>query len=171
MAIHFTIPLGFMLALSLCMVWVVISDVSRYIISNNLNLTLLILYGVAIFLLPVEPLWALLGVGIVLAVGLCIFALGLMGGGDVKLLAVLTLWVGWGTQILALIFLTGVVGGLLVVLVLFLRAVLPPLFFKIRPTKPIPRILTRKEPIPYGLAIAFAFLLLMWAGGIPALQY
>ena len=60
-------------------------------------------------------------------------------------------------------------GGALVVVVLLLRLIVPPILFSGDPTRPIPRLLTRKQPVPYGLAIAAAFLWLMWMGGIPML--
>lgn len=159
----------FMIALSACMAWVVISDASRYIISNILNGIVLGLYVLAIFFLPVAPLPALAAAALLLVLGLGFFALGLMGGGDIKLLVVLTLWTGWSMATAQFIFLTAISGGLLVIVVLILRAIVPPLLLKANPTRNLPRLLTRKQPVPYGIAIAFAFLWLMWTGGIPAL--
>jgi prepilin peptidase CpaA len=106
----------------------------------------------------------------VLAVGLGLFTLGLMGGGDIKLLVVLTLWTGWTAATAQFIFLTAIFGGLLVVVVLLMRAVLPPLWLKLRPKHNLPRLLTRKQPVPYGIAIAAAFAWLMWTGGITGLE-
>lgn len=169
MAFSLTAQHGFMLALGLCMAWVIISDAARYIISNNLNLTVILLYGVAIFFLPADPLMALAAAGVMLAVGLGFFALGLMGGGDIKLLVALCLWTGWDMATLSFLMLTAISGGALVILVLLLRLILPPILFKLRPEKPLPRLLTRKQPVPYGIAIAIAFLWLMVMGQIPML--
>jgi prepilin peptidase CpaA len=161
------IPLLFSGALSLAMLLVILLDATRYVIPNLLNLIVLLLYLVALFFLPLNPLMGLMTAGLVLAVGLGLFALGFMGGGDVKLLTVLALWTGWSSATANLFFLTGIIGGLLVVVILLMRAIVTPLLFR---TRTPPRLLTRKQPIPYGLAIAPAFLVLLWLRGIPALH-
>lgn len=153
------------------MLWVVVSDATHYIISNTLNLVLLGLYVAAALLLPMTPwLPAVAAAGIILAVGLGLFTLGLMGGGDIKLLVVLSLWTGWSAATAQFIFLTAIFGGVLVVLVLVLRAVLAPLWLKLRPARNLPRLLTRKQPVPYGIAIAAAFSWLLWTGGIAGIS-
>lgn len=169
MAAHGLIPLAFMLALSGCMLWVVVSDARRYIISNALNLTVLGLFVLGAFLLPVAVLPALAMAGLMLALGLGLFAIGVMGGGDIKLLTVLSLWTGWGLTTFQFLFLTALMGGLLVLILLPLRAVLPPLWLKANSARNLPRLLTRKEPVPYGLAIAGAFLLMLWTNQVPVL--
>lgn len=156
----------------LAMAAVIVCDASRYIIPNNLNLAILLLYFAAIFLLPIAPGVALSALGAgsaVLLVGLGLFALGLMGGGDVKLLAVLALWTGWSLATVNFLVLTALFGGALVVVVLLARAILPPILFKIRPTMNIPRLLVRKQPVPYGLAIAGGFSYLLATHGVPGL--
>ena len=163
------IPQAFMVALSLLMLRVIYTDARFYTISNLLNVTVLFLYGVAAFLLPSDVVTSLAAAGVIFIIGLALFALGLMGGGDVKLLTVLTLWTGWSVQSMVFLFLTAVAGGALVIVVLLLRFFLPPVLFKANPTRPIPRLLVRKEPVPYGIAIAGGFLWLLWTGGIPML--
>jgi prepilin peptidase CpaA len=158
-------PALFCYALSACMLWVVITDASRYIISNRVNLLLLGLYVAAVALLPHMPvLSAIAAAGIVLAVGLGMFTLGLMGGGDIKLLVVLSLWTGWSEMTPQFIFLTAIFGGLLVFVVLFARFIAAALWAK--EGKPLPRLLTKKQPVPYGIAIAAAFAWLLWTGQI-----
>ena len=160
----------FIVTLSACMFWVVVSDASQYIISNLLNAVLLAIYIAALVLLPLTPWLPALGAAaLVLAVGLGLFTLGLMGGGDIKLLVVLSLWTGWSKMTPQFIFLTAVFGGVLVFLVLLMRLVLPPLWLKLRPKHNLPRLLTRKQPVPYGIAIAAAFAWLLWTGGIAGL--
>lgn len=158
-----------MLALSLCMVWVAISDAKSYIISNRLNAVLLALFVAGVVLLPIHEWWLNLAAAApILFVGLGIFALGLMGGGDVKLLVVLALWTGWDITTAQFIFLTAIAGGLLVVVVLLARWLIAPLW-KGKNNRPLPRLLTRKQPVPYGIAIAMAFGWMLWTGMIPPL--
>ena len=166
------LPMVFSVALSGCMAWVVLSDASYYIISNRLNLVLLVIYVAAVFYLPVvAPLPALAAAGLVLVAGLGLFTLGFMGGGDIKLLVVLSLWTGWSVSTLQFIFLTAIFGGVLVAIVLLLRVLVPPLWLKLCPTRNLPRLLTRGQPVPYGIAIAAAFAWVLWTGGILGLQH
>ncbi len=170
MAAYTNIPALLMIALSVCMAWVVISDARRYIISNALNSVLIVIYIAGVFLLPI-PAWlpALGAAAIMLVIGLGFFTLGLMGGGDIKLLVVLSLWTGWAVQTVQFIFLTAVFGGVLVVVVLLLRWIVTPMLFEASPTQNLPRLLTPKQPVPYGIAIAAAFTWLLWTGSIPGL--
>lgn len=168
---YMNIPALLMLALSVCMAWVVISDARRYIISNALNISLIVLYIAGVILLPI-PTWlpAIGAAAIMLVIGLGFFTLGLMGGGDIKLLVVLSLWTGWAVQTLQFIFLTAIFGGILVIIVLLLRLLVSPLLFKLRPTHNLPRLLTKKQPVPYGIAIAAAFTWLLWTDSIEGLK-
>ncbi len=160
-------PMFYAVALSLCMVWVVVSDVWHYIIPNSLNVLIIVLYASAALVLPIQDWLPALGMaGLMLVLGLGLFTLGLMGGGDIKLLVVLTLWTGWHIATARFIFLTAIAGGVLVFVVLVLRVILPPIWLKLRPTKNLPRILTKKQPVPYGIAIAFAFAWLLWTDDV-----
>lgn len=159
------IPTLISAVLMLCMVGVICYDASRYIIPNNLNLLLLVVYAVAVFLLPIPLTTVGSSAGaaaIMLAVGMGIFALGLMGGGDIKLLAVLTLWTGWSITTIHFLVITAILGGVLVIFVLLARLVIAPLWAYAAPTRNLPRMLTRKQPVPYGLAIAGAFLWMLY---------
>lgn len=157
--------MGFSIALTLAMVAVVLLDSTRYLIPNSLNIAILLLWMGGIFFLPIDILMALAAAALVLLVGIGLFALGLMGGGDIKLLVVLTLWTGWGMQSVHFLMLTAIMGGVLVILLLPLRAISS----AIMKGQSLPRILTAKQPVPYGLAIAAAFLLMLWRGMIPAI--
>lgn len=155
----------FAFALTGFMVAVMIIDATRYIIPNALNLFLLGLYPFAAYLLGLDWPMALLAAGIALLIGMGIFALGFMGGGDVKLLVVLVLFTGWHISTAHFLFLTGVCGGVLVLVVMLARFLLPPLFRG----RELPRLLTRKQPVPYGIAIAAGFLVVLWSGQIPGI--
>ncbi len=159
----------FTFALSACMLWVVISDAWHYIIPNTLNALISILFIMATFVLPMALLPALAAAGVVLVIGLGLFTLGLMGGGDIKLLVVLSLWTGWGIATVQFIFMTAVFGGALVFVLLLLRAVIPPLWKRRYLKRTLPRLLTKKQPVPYGIAIAAAFAWLLWTGNVAGL--
>ncbi len=162
----------FAIALMLCMVWVVVSDAVHYIIPNTLNALLLALYIAAALMLPITAWLPAFGTAaLMLVVGLGLFSLGIMGGGDIKLLVVLSLWTGWGMATPQFIFLTAIAGGLLVVVVLLLRLILPTLWLKWRPTKNLPRLLVRKQPVPYGIAIAVAFAWLLVTGRVAGVGF
>lgn len=158
-------PTIFALLLTALMAAVMVIDASRYVIPNSLNLFLLGLYPFAAYLLGLAWPMALLAAGIALIIGMGIFALGFMGGGDIKLLVVLMLWTGWHVTSAYFLFLTGVCGGVLVIVILLARFFLPPLFKH----RTLPRLLTRKQPVPYGIAIAAGFLVVLWSGQIMGL--
>lgn len=153
----------FALILSGFMAAVMLIDATRYIIPNALNLFLLGVYPFAAYLLGLDWPMALAAAGIALIIGMGIFALGFMGGGDIKLLVVLTLFTGWHMATVHFLFLTGICGGLLVIVIMLARFLLPPLFRG----RELPRLLTRKQPVPYGIAIAAGFLVVLWTGQIP----
>jgi prepilin peptidase CpaA len=143
------------------MVAVIIYDVTRYIIPNWLVGSLLVLYPVAVLLSPhtVDWLMALAAMGVVFILGYIVFALRLMGGGDIKLITVCALWVGW-SGLLEFIFLTAMIGGAASIVLWLLRKLIPFL----RLTKVPPRILRPGEPVPYGVAIAAAMLYFQYLG-------
>lgn len=135
--------------LALILVVAAVIDARTYIISNRLNLTvaaLAPLYWWASAL----PLWpdAAVQVGVAVAVLLVLalaFYAGMMGGGDVKLAAALTLWFPPYFTVKFLI-LMAMAGGVLTLLLLVAHRV------RRRPGRP---------KIPYGVAIA--------AGGLAVL--
>ena len=94
----------------------------------------------------------------VLAVGAMLFACHILGGGDVKLLAAMALWCGIHLLV-PLIFLTTVIGGVFGLIVIGLRqpvvqtAILAVL-------RRLPDFLYAKKPIPYGIPIAIAGVML-----------
>lgn len=87
------------------------------------------------------------GVG-VFAIGALGFAAGVLGGGDVKLLAACCLWFDWsaGWRMLVAVAL---VGGVEAILVTVIRALPVPPAARARAA-----LLRRCEPLPYGIAIA-----------------
>lgn len=128
-------------------------DLATFRIPNLLNGLFLALFPLAGVIAPHQPdwLWHLAGAGAVLAGGFVLFALRLLGGGDVKLITVAALWLGW-SQVLPYLVVVALVGGLLTLLLLVLRS--PLAAVALSHLGPTPKVLTKGAPVPYGIAIA-----------------
>lgn len=160
----------FFVALTLLMMLVIYFDLSSFTIPNWLNATLLILYVPFILFQPEDFNWymPLLGALIVFIIGFIIFLFHWMGGGDIKLFIATAPWVGWGLPLVEYFILLAILGGVLAVVIYVMRKAL----FWLAPAKSeqeLPRILRDDEPVPYGLAIAGAFLWILWQGDIPGI--
>ena len=136
-----------LLAVSLlaCCWW----DLKTRTIPNWLNLAIA-LGAVAFWISVGLPVWPEVALRVVVAfvtfwVFAAAFAMGAMGGGDVKLIAALALWLPW-QAVLVLLFLMSIAGGVLT------------LGYLIRH-----KLAKREEKleIPYGVAIAFGGLWLI----------
>ena len=138
-----------LLALAAILVIAAVIDVRTYTISNRLNLTVALLaplYWASVALSP----WP--DVAAQLAVGATVFALlagafyaGMMGGGDVKLAAALSLWFSPVSTIRFLVLMSIAGGVLTLVILAWHRA-------HKREGRP---------EIPYGVAIAFGGLAIL----------
>lgn len=166
------VMLAFSSLLSLLMLAVFFYDLTRYIIPNWLNALVVLFYPGFVLLSPVPVDWphALAALGLAFAGGLALFAFRLMGAGDIKLFCGLALWCGFTKSLPTLMIYTGLLGGVLAVGAFLLRITLPAVLAKTSREIPIPRLLTHGEPIPYGLAISVAFLILLWGGEVPGLE-
>jgi prepilin peptidase CpaA len=94
----------------------------------------------------------------VFAIGTMLFACRILGGGDVKLLAAMALWCGIHLLV-PLIFLTSVIGGAFALIVLGLRQPLVQTTI-LAVLRRAPAFLHAKMPIPYGIPIAIAGVML-----------
>lgn len=157
--------------LSLLMLAVCWLDATRFTIPNWLVGLILALYPVYVLLNPESIEWiGALGIGVLaFAVGFALFAANVMGGGDVKLLAVTGLWVGM-KSILSYLLLMSLLGGALALLLLAGRPAASYLWLRLCSERPLPRLLERGAPIPYGLAIAGALLILLAQGKITGIE-
>ena len=91
-----------------------------------------------------------------LAVGFALFALRWIGGGDAKLAAATTLWLGFGLTLPYLLY-AALLGGVLTLALLALRGLpLTPLLAR---WQWLERLHNKKSGIPYGIALAAAGLL------------
>lgn len=143
--------LALIVALSALLIAAAITDLRARIISNRLNIAIAAL----------APLWwiacgldlwpgvavQLLVCGVVFLLFAALFSMGMMGGGDVKLLAALALWFPW-QAVISLLVLMAWLGGLVTLVTVIHHR--------------MTRRLGQPE-IPYGVAISLAALwLLPW---------
>jgi prepilin peptidase CpaA len=146
---------------ALTMAYAGISDVSSYRIPNWIS----ILIVAAFFPAAVGAGWDFaamaiqFGAGVaVLIAGVALFALGIIGGGDAKLLAAGAVWAGWG-ELPAFLLLVALGGGVLgLALIAFRRARLPA---AIEARAWARRLHEASSPAPYGVAIGMAALVLL----------
>ena len=133
-------------------------DLTTMKIPNWISLALLAAFFPAALLvgLPGGEIAIHVGVGIAaLLVGMALFALNWIGGGDAKILAAGCLWMGTTGSLMFVLY-SAVVGGLFCMVLITVR--------KIAPSYPgVPawatRLLEPKGDVPYGVALAGGALL------------
>ena len=89
-----------------------VTDVRSFRIPNRISIAMVALYGAYVLGGFADPRSGLLAGGIVFAAGVFMFSRGWMGGGDVKLLAAVSLWAGTG-HVLPMLLIVTVTGGLM----------------------------------------------------------
>ncbi len=136
------------------LVSVAISDLLWLRIPNWVVVMIAALYP-AYVLSAAQPVgWqgALVLAGLVFAIGFALYSFRLLGGGDVKFLAVVALWAG-PAQITAFMLSTAVIGGLLAMMATTpLRLLLPYMAAATGVHADVRQLM--KLQIPYGIAIA-----------------
>lgn len=142
----------------IALVWAMLSDLHRFEIPNAVPILLLAAFLVAHLAHGTELIVILrqLGIGAAaLALGFALFAFGVVGGGDVKLVAAVLPWLA-PSQLPSFLFWMAMVGGLLGLLILALRRapLAPEIFGKLWLQR-----LRDGGKIPYGLAIGCAGLI------------
>lgn len=141
------------------MVAAAIYDLATYTIPHFAPLTLTALF--VFFAVWQELSWALIwshaATGIaMLAAGWMLFAVGLLGGGDVKLFAATSLWMGWGGVVNYMIMFSLCGGVLALSLLLFRRLSLPERLFS---HKWISVLHHKEQGVPYGVALTIGAIL------------
>jgi len=146
---QWTVPELLVLILAAALVVAAVGDIRSRTIPNWLNLAIALgaipfWYWSGLDLWP-DVAWRIAIAAIVFAVFAGAFALGMMGGGDVKLVAAIALWLP-PAAVLPLLVVMSLAGGALTLLMAVRH-----------------RLARRKEPleIPYGVAIAFGGLWLI----------
>ena len=131
-------------ALFALLAYVVYSDLKARIIPNAVNAAVAVL-AAPFWIASGEALWPMVGWQLLLAAGVfavfaALFAMGAMGGGDVKLLTALALWLP-ALPFLRMLMIMSIIGGALTLFYLVWHR---------RARKP------GKPEVPYGCAISLA---------------
>ena len=132
-------------------------DVLRLRIPNIIPLGLVVLFALQLLLEPGvhAPLDHFLAMTLTLLILLPVFALDMLGGGDIKLLAAVALWLGM-QKLAALLILVGVVGGVFALFWLAMRWLIRTGLGDRR----LPRSLQARAPLPFALPITIVAALL-----------
>jgi prepilin peptidase CpaA len=151
-----TIHYGLLIALAIALVFAAFTDLRRRQIDNWLNAAIA-LAAPAFWWSSGLSLWpdVALQLGVALAAFVLLaglFALKMMGGGDVKLLTVLALWVPWDAFI-QLLMVMAIAGGVLTIVMGMWHVM---------------RRQRDRLAIPYGVAIAFGGLWVLYFNLLPA---
>jgi prepilin peptidase CpaA len=149
------LPLCLVGILAALLIWAAVTDIRSRTISNRLNAIIALLAPLFWLSHGLSP-WPDMAIQVGLSLGvLCVFAalfaLGMMGGGDVKMLAALALWLPTGALVMLLV-LMALIGGIVTVVTV--------IHHKLSGK-------TGQAEIPYGVAISLAGL---WVIGEPYLN-
>lgn len=129
-------------------------DFWKFVVPNFIPIALSLLF------LVVAVLWqddieiiGHVGAGIlVFGIGALAYRFGVLGGGDVKLLAAVALWVGWDLLPLYLLA-VAIFGGVLALLLLGLRGLLHWIYRTDSSRAALPPVLRVNQSVPYAVAI------------------
>nr|WP_276562503.1 prepilin peptidase [Hoeflea prorocentri] len=147
-----------MVVFPLCLAFAAISDALTMTIPNRVSVILLATFAIVapIAGLPWQDYAMHFAAGlIVFVVCFGLFGIGVMGGGDAKLLTATAVWFGLNMELLDFLVAVAMIGGLLTILLVICR--LPA--FAIYRFGPVSHLLEPKAGIPYGIAIGIAALI------------
>jgi prepilin peptidase CpaA len=107
-----------------CMVFAAVSDMLSMTIANRVSVILVATFAIVAPLTGMD--WATYGwhfaaAGLVLSATFAMFAFGGIGGGDAKLMAATSLWMGFNIGLLGYLVTSAFIGGLLTLLILSYR--------------------------------------------------
>ena len=131
-------------------------DLLTMTIPNRISIILVAGFAIAAAIMGIGW-WAVashLGAGLLmLAIGIAMFSLGWLGGGDAKLLAAAALWVGF-EHLLPYVLLIALAGGALSIAILMYRQMPMPIWLVQQDWAM--KLHHARSGIPYGIAIAAA---------------
>ncbi|GEP10926.1 A24 family peptidase [Methylobacterium gnaphalii] len=147
---------GLLIVFPFLMAYAASSDLLTMLIPNWISLALVAAFAAVVGVSGLswtEIGWHVGAAMLTLTITFALFAFGVIGGGDAKLAAATTLWIGIGNM-MDYLLVASVLGGGLTILLLMVRAhPLPSLLRSL----PFARHLHNKETgVPYGIALAAA---------------
>lgn len=159
-----TAVLVFQLFFIFLICYAIISDFRTLKIPNWVSLALIGAFAVyaALFWDKIPVTQHLIYALIALVIGFAIFAFGLMGAADIKLITAVVLWAG-PTDTLPFIFYMGLVGGAFAILIILIQKMikyLPALGMNTPIFSRVVKFAERKV-IPYGIAIGISALIVI----------
>ncbi len=143
------------------MVWAAYSDLVSLTLSNKLCLATAMLYIgylLAIYMdgygLTIQEILISVAFStIIFMVCVGFFSLGIMGGGDVKLIPAVALWAG-AAHIFNFLFITSVVGGLLAAAIIVRNRIKETKYYKSSVNINLSVAKKKSSEVPYGVGIA-----------------
>ena len=149
-------------------VWTVcaLTDAATFKIPNRYVGVLVLAWPPSLLLAGAEPaLWTggLMIGGALLLCGFALFAAGLLGAGDAKLIAASGLWIG-PSAVLPFIFYTTVIGAALGLAILRMRSMPLPAFA--HGWEWLTALHARERVMPYGVAIALGGMIALPGGAL-----
>ena len=155
MSVFSSLALGISaVVLVMAMIYGAVSDLGRFTIPNWVPLLAVAAFFVAAWAagLDVQQIAVSLGIGLsCLTVGIAAFALGVFGGGDIKLFAAGAVWTGW-SAFAPYVMAVAVAGGILSLILLLFRHL--PLGSRLARVDWVGALHRPTEPVPYGVTIA-----------------
>ena len=146
---------------SLLMCRAIWSDLTSLTLSNRLCLATVLLYLAYLLAtympgygLPIQDILISVAISaIIFIVCAGFFALGIMGGGDVKLIPAVALWAGTA-HILNYLFITAVMGGLFAAAIIIMNRIKISKYFKSSVNVNLSVAEKKESAVPYGVGIA-----------------
>lgn len=140
----------------LCMAMAAFSDMLTMTIPNRLSLILLASFLALAPFLGLGVLgfvWHISAGALVFAACFALFAFGVMGGGDAKVLTASAVWFGLNESLVTYLIYVSLFGGLLSLLIVAMRSQHNLILtYGI----PVPETMLHKKKVPYGIAIGAA---------------
>ncbi|MBP1851749.1 A24 family peptidase [Rhizobium halophytocola] len=143
----------------ICLVLAALTDLLEMTIPNHIPLALILGFLVVAPFIDIGWTgfgWHLAAGAVVFAACFALFAFGVMGGGDAKLLSAAALWFGFNESLLSFAIYVSYIGGLLTVLLILLRSRSS---IVMTLNLPLPDSLISAKKVPYGIAIGIAGLI------------